>query len=171
MACSSAAVGMRSRRRPSAASGRSQPDREQSTSTSRPPGRSTRVISGSPAGWSAQCAKETVLTTRSKLALGEQQPLGGRLRQAHPRVGAEGGPHLDHGRGRSHTGQRHTTTTGWTFTLVTSLLGTAVGGGVDLATGMPLSLGLGPLAGALSYAAQGRIEQRRRRAAFPADAA
>jgi hypothetical protein len=98
MACSSAAVGMRSRRRPSAASGRSQPDREQSTSTSRPPGRSTRVISGSPAGWSAQCAKETVLTTRSKLALGEQQPLGGRLRQAHPRVGAEGGPHLDHGR-------------------------------------------------------------------------
>jgi hypothetical protein len=63
--------------------------------------------------------------------------------------------------------QAATTTTGWTFTLVTSLLGTAVGGAVDLATGMPLSLGLGPLAGGLSYAAQRRIEQRRQRTRRP----
>jgi hypothetical protein len=59
------------------------------------------------------------------------------------------------------------TATGWTFTLVTSLLGTAVGGGADLATGMPLSLGLGPLAGALSYAAQRRVQRRRERTRRP----
>jgi len=87
---------------------RAQPSDGEQVDQHQPAGRAQHAGDlGQAGGLSVQCAKETVLTTRSKLA----SWYGSRSRpprRPHPRVATECGPaDLEHGRCRVHAGQRH----------------------------------------------------------------